>query len=349
MQSNILPYSQRDIADALPEFMSVKSGFGKAENPVVIDMLEGWHTLTSIARHYITGTQGEDSASVISRALGSTDFGNDVATSFARIGEAQFSKAFSAYAQVVLDIGVPNFKPPRIANLSVDDFRAMPEFAGWPHAGVKVSAPLEAASAIATSGAGFIISRQAMINDDISAIAAAARQIGNQAALNVAATIASTLESAATLDDGLAFFNATTGNLTTVGGTPSVTTFDAGLANLYRRTNASGLVSGVAPRFIVAPPELTTTSMTLMNALYSPGAPPLSVVVLPHLTDTFAWYLLPDPSVTPVLGLLHLEHASPLTIERVPVPMAQDGIAVKARLEFRIVRMSRYAYKNDGA
>lgn len=254
---------------------------------------------------------------------------------------------------LVRTIRVPDFKPQRIPSLYAADFRDQPEHAQWPHVQIDAGRVLEGQAAVQTKGANVIISRQALLSDSAGQIGAVAASYGNVAALTIASAIAAALSATAVLDDGVALFATSTDNLVTAGGAPSVTTLSTGATKLWRQVTPVGTLAAVAPAYLVIPPELLADASTALLDMFgdiNSARGNIDLVVLPHLTSAVEWYLLGRPASAPVLAMLTLDGESPLTIERLPSPLGIDGIALRARLDFRILRLSRLgAFKNDGA
>ena len=350
-----LPFAQRDISDALPELLIARAGGGAPQDPVAAELLERDVTLADIAAHYVGSVRGEAPASIITRAIGSADFGESLVTAFSRVAITAFDAAVSGYDRLTVKIPVPDFKPVRLPHLSGADFVEQPEHSEWRYSAPSTGVVLEAQSAVLTQGTTAIVTREALLSDSAGQIAATAAEYGNTAALSIASAIASALSSTANLDDGEPLFSATASiaNLITAGGAPSVTTLSAGATKLWRQPRAIGSVAGIAPAFLVIPPELIDAASTALIQTFgdiNSAKGNVDLVVLPHLVSTREWYLLGRPASAPVLGMLTLGSGSPLLVERVALPGGVDGIALRARLDFRIVRLSRLgAFKNDGA
>ena len=349
MDATILPFAQRDIRDALPEFLAARAGFGKPEHPAAEEMLGRRMALHQIAANYLTGTRGMPPSEIISRALTSSDFGNDVATAFQRVAVASFDAAVSGYEKLVRRIAVPDFKPARVPTLSVGDFEERPEHSEWTHTAVRAGSVLEEAGVI-TQGELVTISRQSLVNDDAGQIAAVARQYGNAASLSVAKAIADVLADTGNLDDASPLFHADHSNLLTGGAAPAVSSIDAAMASLYRQPTPAGGISGASPAYLVVPPELAATGYVTMLAIFGDAVRPdrVETVVLPHLSSTSEWYLMSSPAQAPVLGMLTLGLGSPLLIER-QTETVSDAVGMKARIDFRIVRLSRTGAVKQGA
>lgn len=339
------PYSARDCGEAMPDYFRGRMG-GKVEHPVAEAMLDANMSLMRLARHYAQADVSEPDHSVLNRALGVSDFGNDLVTSIYRNSTHVFNESASGFRRILLPLRVPDFKAQRFSTLTIADFETVSEFSEFKAVSIAAGTVLDE-DGIATQGANFIVSRQAIINDDAGSIVAMSRAIGTQSALAVASEVAAKLSDTSNLDDGVPLFSATStiANLYNASAAaPSVTTYDAGNTLLWRQPTPAGSIAGQSARYLVVPPELYGTANVLANALFAMPAGsidrPLDVVCLPHLSSATAWYLLASPDMAPVLGLATFGD-SPLLIERVQLPVNRDGVAMKARVDFRVLRLGR--------
>lgn len=357
LRADTLPYSTRDIAEALPEFLMARAGHYTPENPIAADMLLANCNLHHLARNYVTGWKGEPPHLTTVRAMGSSDLGIDLVKAWAVVALTRFDESTAGVRRIMDPVPVPKFTPARIPSLSMSDFAAVPEFSDFPMPKVQVSDPLEAAAAVTTQGASLVFSRQAQVNGELGLFTRLVQGLANQAALALAKSVALAIEDTSSLDDGTPMYSttATIANLATTGQSVNLTALDEAIAKLYRQPTPAGSIAGVSPAFVVVPPELAATAYVSVLAAFGDSTDlrpdRVSVVVLPHLTSTTAWWLMGDPVTAPVLGLLTLEGArSMLTIEQAAAPQGIDGLCLKARLDYRVVRMQRTGiFKNPGA
>ena len=344
-RSGAFPFSTRDIGEALPDYFRGRVG-GKVEHPVAEAMLDSSMSLMRVARHYVQADMSEPDHSVLNRALGASDFGHDLVTSVFATATHAFNEVASGWRRILAPLRLPDFKPARIGSLSLSDFDVVPEHGEYQAFNLAAGTILDEDS-IDTKGRSLVISRHVFVNDDAGSIVTMSRAIGVQAALAVESEVASKLSDTGNLDDGAPLFSATTGieNLYNASGAaPSVTEFDTANTKLWRQPTPAGSIAGLSARYLVCPPELYGLSNVLANSLFAMPAGsidrPLDVICLPHLSSATEWYLLASPDVAPVLGLATLGD-SPLLVERAKLPPNRDGIGIKARIDFRVLRMSR--------
>jgi hypothetical protein len=170
----------------------------------------------------------------------------------------------------------------------------------------------------------FSITRNALINDDLSAFADFSRAWGIAAANLEGNVLVNLLYGAAgvgpTMSDTKALFSADHGNLLSPGAAISDTSLSA--ARLALRT-MKGLdkdtLIEVAPRYLVVPAALETTAEKYLATIYPAqasdanpfGGGKLELIVEPRLDAKSAtgWYVVGDPALCPVLEYSYLNGA----------------------------------------
>ena len=226
----------------------------------------------------------------------------------------------------------------------------------------------EAESVQATTRGNIInISREAVINDDLSYFAGLSADLGRAAARTVESAVYAKLVANPTLSDSVALFHASHGNLAGTGAAPTVTTIDAGRQAMAIQTDVGGNdYLDIRPSIAVVPVSLGGEFRVLNAAEYdvnvSPGSTTGKNTMTPNrvrglLTDIVdsprlsgnAWYLFADPVLAPVLEVVFLDGNESPYIE-LQNGFTVDGAAYKVRLDFGVgVVDYRGAYKNAGA
>jgi len=212
--------------------------------------------------------------------------------------------------------------------------------------------------ALATYGRKFSLTREAIINDDLSAFSRISTAFGNAARRLVNGLPYAILEANAAMADGLALFHSSHGNLASSDGEPSVSALEAAMAAFRRQTDISGnQVLNIVPEFILVPPELEWTTRQLMASTVDPDETNnvpnvlrgrLNVICDAELSDAKAWYLAASPSVIDTIEVCFLDGA------RAPVVESRenwdvDGIEFKVRLDVAAKAIDhRGLYKNAG-
>lgn len=360
--AGFIPYSCRDVQEGLGDYFRLQTG-ARVENPhpAAEHMAAEGVGMDRLARHWLAPHIDADylraapKSEVITRALGVADFVTALTSGWHQVVRSTFDEAISGYRSILRDWPVRDFKPQYIPAFNgISDLKALSELSQYQYGSLSASTVLEDVS-VSTRGLAFVVSREALINDQAQEISAMMAQLGNIAALSLAQAVATALQGTDTLDDGAAFFAEATSNYVTTaagGAAPSITTLDLAGSKLWRMPLGDH-VAGLAPRFLVCPPEIAHTSRVLVASVWDPqgsaGTVPdgrVDVAVLPHLTDTSDWFLFADPARAPTLALLRLSGSSSLVnLEQAPRPQNRDGLAFKLSTDFAVARVARHAVK----
>lgn len=215
------------------------------------------------------------------------------------------------------------------------------------------------------------ISRQAIVNDDLSAfdrtprlLAAAARRLEN-------ATVYGILTANGTMTDGGALFNATA--VTTAGGHAnlgtgtgsalSATSLVTARTAMRKQVGLSSEPLNITPSFLIVGAELEQTAYQLTSANFTPtqtsainefrqgGKTALEPIVEALLSgsSTTAWYLAADANQIDTVEYAYLDGSEGLYLES-QVNFNTDGVEFKARLDFAAGAVDhRGLYKSNGA
>lgn len=206
----------------------------------------------------------------------------------------------------------------------------------------------------------FSLTRQALINDDLSGLSDFTATAGRMAAETENELVFSLLASNPTMgEDGVVMFHADHGNLAGTG-----TGLDVGSLTGVRKAMRSqktikngkehqAFIS-VTPKYLVVGPELETAAemvLTSLNATttadVNPFAGTLTLLVEPRITDA-SWYVFAEPSRLPVL------EAASLSSAQGPQMATQEGFDVmgvkfRVSLDFGCGAVDfRGAYRNPG-
>lgn len=165
---------------------------------------------------------------------------------------------------------IPDFKNATINRLSeTDDLVVIPE--GKPYAYGQVS-DLKETTAILTYGLMFAITRQAIINDDLSALTQIPQKHGEAAARKVGDLAYSVLTTNAAMGDGLALFIAAHGNMVT--GLPNTVAILAAAITLMKKQKDIGGKQrlNIRPQYFIAPVALEGVMEQFFNSGQVGGA-----------------------------------------------------------------------------
>ena len=182
--------------------------------------------------------------------------------------------------------------------------------------------------ALSTYSTGLKVTRQMLINDDLSAFNRVPTVLGRAAARKVETLAIAVLTANANLADGVALFATGHSNLTT--GALSVTSLGAARSKMRRQTAlGSSDPLELTPRYLLVPETIATAAEQLVsstvdpalgNATPNPFANRLQVIPSARLdTDSATeWYLAADPSEIDTVEVSFLEG------EEAPVVMEED-------------------------
>lgn len=209
-----------------------------------------------------------------------------------------------------------------------------------------------------TYGRIFGISRQALVNDDLSAFSQVIPKFGRAAAEFVAKSLVDLLTSNPAMGDGAALFHANHGNLGTPG-VLSITSLGEAFKLMRLQKGLDGVTPvDVTPRFLVVPAALEMTAKQITAEInpaksgdVNPFEKSLTVVVDPRLdaVSETAWYLAADPNAVDGIEYAFLEGEPGPTLET-QNGWRIDGTEFKCRLDFGCgVLDYRGLFKNAGA
>jgi phage head maturation protease len=186
--------------------------------------------------------------------------------------------------------------------------------------------------------------RQAIINDDLGALADPAAKMGRAADEFEAQFLIDLLESGAgagpAMDDSTALFHADHGNLAASGSALSETSLSAVRLAMRKQKGLASRPINVTPKFLIVPPELETTAEKLLASIQpatsddvNPFAAKLVLLVEARLTSTARWYVAADPAMIDGLEYAYLQGEEGPQVET-RAGFEVDGIEFKVRLDF---------------
>ena len=213
---------------------------------------------------------------------------------------------------------------------------------------------------LATYARKINISRQAIINDDLSALERVPEYLGRGFRRLESNLIWALITGGATTSvDGLALFAA--GHANTGTGALGIAGMNAAKKAMRKQTDISGVTVNVTPDYLVVPSDLEGTALQfLYPSGYSPAsltgasgpnvyAGSMQLIVEPRLDGSATqWYTMAGPSKIDglVYGYLADEPGPTIT----PVPERDpDGLCILARFDFGCaVKDYRFVYRSSG-
>lgn len=210
---------------------------------------------------------------------------------------------------------------------------------------------------LATYGKIVAVTRQAIINDDLSAFDRVIPAMGLQAANLQSDLVYAILTSNPNMADGVALFASGHGNQSGAAAAPSVTTLGAGRAAMRSQKGVDGVTPiNVMPRSLIVPVALETVAEQLVTGItanesgqVNPFAGNLAVVPEPRLDAASAsvWYLAADPGSIDTIEYAFLEGQTGPYIET-RNGFDTDGVEIKVRLDFAAKAIDhRGLYRNS--
>ncbi len=201
-----------------------------------------------------------------------------------------------------------------------------------------------------------MLSRPAIINDDLNAFADLLTAAGRAAARGENAAFFALITGNVQLADGVAMFHASHANLAGTGAAPDVTTLAVGRAALRKQKDISGKQAlNTRAKFLLTSPDLETDAEKLtfsINPTQTSGVNPFSGRLTPvsdaELTGN-GWYLFADPADLPnfIYGYLNGASGPTITQDR---PFGYDGYGLQVVHDFGVGAVDyRGGYKNAGA
>lgn len=296
----------------------------------------------------VTGGGG---AEIVRRALHAvSDFPIILGDSVGRTLRDTYTAVPSALKALGRQVNAPDFRTRHRLALSEAPRLEKVNESGEIKAGTLVEA--EETYKVATYARRVGLSRQAIVNDDLSVFVSLSRRLGQAAAATEAQLLVELLTANSglgpTMADGDPLFHVDHGNVAPTPGTPwalvTPPAFEPLLAEarllMRKQTGLSGELIAIAPRFLVVPSAGETAAEKILAAI-TPNtseavnvfAGRLTLVVEPRLTDPDAWYLAASPAEADGLEWSYLDGFEGPQVESYTVP-GIDGVEVSVRLDF---------------
>lgn len=195
---------------------------------------------------------------------------------------------------------------------------------------------------VATYGKIIALTRQTIINDDLSAFTRLPEMFGRAAADLESDTVWAILTANAAMADGVALFHADHGNLPS-GAAISVAQLGVARAAMRVQAGLDGRKINVTPRYLLVPAALETVAQQYTSTAFTsaqssnvnPFAGSLQVIAEPRLdaASTTAWYMAADPAQIDTIEYAYLEGNQGVYLETKD-GWEVDGVEFKARLDF---------------
>lgn len=270
---------------------------------------------------------------------------SDFANLLANVASKRLRNAYDLAPQLWKKIGRqsnnPDFKQKSVVQLSsAPAFKLVREGAEFTYGGLTDGVEKYA---LATYGRIIAITRQTLINDDLSAFDRLPMLLGRQAAELEASTFWSILTANAAMNDSVALFHASHGNLLTGS---AIDTTNLGLMRAAMRKqkalaakSADAEPLNLTMKYIVVSPDKETEAAQAVTAVLATQidkvnvfAGTLEVIPEARLTGN-TWFGIADPATVDTIEYAYLEGEEGVYTEQ-RIGFEVDGIEVKGRVDF---------------
>jgi ATP-dependent protease ClpP protease subunit len=289
-----------------------------------------------------------------------SDFSNILANVMGKGALQGWEEAAENYALFTRQGVLSDFKPTRRVGPGV--FAALPQMqedAEYTYGTVGDRGEL---IALATYGRILKISRQAIINDDLSLFGDMPRRLGRAAKRTVGNLVYAILTGNPTMSDTLALFVAGHGNLQASGAGSALQVSSVGTAITAMKVQSdNGSALNIGPKYLIVPAALEITARQLINSTVDPGASrghavnpvanfaELIVDARLDANSTTAWYLVADPNAYDTIEVAYLDGNDAPYLEQMTA-WSSDGVEMKVRLDATAAPLDwRTMYRSPGA
>jgi hypothetical protein len=252
-----------------------------------------------------------------------------------------FNEQPQTYSVISRQITAADFKP-----ISMVQFGGAPSLAVVNEHGEYTRGTIGTAKetfAIKKYGRVFAITREAIVNDDVSAFARVPQAFGRSARQLESDLVWAEITKNANMADGQPLFSAAHKNLGNPGMVLSIDSLSRARTAIRLQTDLDNLTRlGLTPKYLIVPPSQETLAQQLVGVVapaiasnVNPFSGVLQVVSEPRLEDNNpkTWYLACDPTQVDMILYAYLEgQTGPVIEQRVGFDI--DGLEVKCRHEF---------------
>ena len=317
--------------------------------------------VTDIARQRLevagVRTTGLSQTQLIERAFATSDFPNLLTSSGNRVLRDAYQSYPGGLKRAARPSTVRDFRAKQTLRLSeTPALLRVTEHGEFKH-GAMLST--KESYSLGTFGRIVSITRQAMINDDLSAFESLSKRFAQAAVEYEAGALVALLTSNPTMQDAVALFHASHGNLAGSAAAPSVATLGAARLAMRLQNCLDGATAiDATPKYFIVPAALETTAEQLLAQIQpalttsvNPFAGKLELIVEPRLdaVSSTAWYLATDPMLVDTFEYSYLEGGQQGPELIMEEGFDIDGTAIKCRLDFGCGILDwRGLYRNAG-
>lgn len=283
------------------------------------------------------------------------DFPNILANIANKTLRAGYDAAPQTFRPLVRVVTVPDFK--QVSRVQLGEAPQLEKVTE--HGEFKRGSMGEAAEkyAVSTYGKIVAITRQVLVNDDLSAFTRIPRSFGVQAAALESDLVWAIITSNPNMADGVALFHASHKNLAGSGAAISAASVGAARQAMRNQTGVDGkTLLNISPTYIVGPTALETTIEQFLGPIVptqSSNVVPATMKKLVPITEprldaasASNWFLAADNAQIDTIELAYLEGAQGVYTET-RMGFDVDGVEVKVRMDVGAKAIDwRGLYKN---
>ena len=325
-------------------------------------------TLLEIARASLSRAGASatgDKLAVVGRAFTHTsgDFANILATTANKAMMRGWMEAPESFTTWTRPGSLPDFKA--TARVDLNSFPALANVPEGGEYGYATIGDRGETVQLATYGKLFSITRQAIINDDLSAFTRIPMNMARAAKRTVGNLVYAILTGNPTMADGIALFHASShgANLGSGGGSVlAVAGLSAGRVIMMKQTGANSEALNIQPSYLIVPVALMDTARVTVGSEFDPDtankiqrrnpvAGMCEVVAEARLdaASATAWYLAADPNMFDTIEVQYLDGNDAPYLEQKD-GWNVDGVEMKVRIDAGVKALDyRTLYKSAGA
>jgi len=348
--------AQADMKRSIEDAMCIRVGFTPANAVEGAEKFRG-ASLLDMARAF-TGYDGFDKQELISRAMSTSDFPLLLGNVANRVIAGAFDEEEGTFSLWTESVELPDFRTRNEIALKNQNGRLQKLKEKSETKKIEFSEEGEA-WALVSYGAEFSLTRQMIINDDLSVFTGIVAEFGRMAKRTSNGLVYDLVQNKGdytshTMADGKAVFDATHNNLDSTGTALSSTSLTAGRTKM-RRQKDGDIALNISPKFLLVSPENETTALQLLNSESDVGSSnsgvsnPHKNTVMPIVDselDANPWYLAAGRNTVKV-GYLQGTNKQPIVQQ---TSNNIDGAEFKCVFDFGVVVTNfRGLYKNVGA
>ena len=298
--------TRESMMGAIRDAVAIKAGVKLDKPHADVNEFRG-ASLIDIAKR-VTGISGYNRQEIASRAMVSADFPLLLVNSGNRVLEQAYEEQNGSYQAWVKEVDVPDFK--NQTDITLGDSGRLSKLKENGELKEKQLGEASEDWKIESFGAEFTLTRQMIINDDLSAFTNILGEFGTMAKRTANGIVYDLLQSkndytSYTMKDGIAIFHAGHSNLASTGASLSATTLEAARTSMMRQKSKDGKNAlNILPMFLIVATEQEITARTLLSSMASTEANTNAGVINPFynmmtiIVDAElaagAWYIAGD-------------------------------------------------------